>query len=337
MHIIDVRNVHDALPEGIEQLMTHGYSEPSRNGAVKLFPYPVTTIYRRPDERVMFHAKRDCNPFFHLYESLWMLAGRRDVASVAAYVKRMATFSDDGKNFHGAYGHRWRHHFKIDQLAEIIKGLSANPKDRRMVLQMWDARADLGKEGKDFPCNLLATFRINPLGNLDMMVANRSNDMIWGAYGANAVHFSFLQEYVAGCLGLPLGFYWQVSSNFHAYEEVLTPLIPLMYEQSNPYDDDGSLPPSAARVKPMPLFAPGEGQAKFDLDLMVYMDKGPVTGLSTKFFNQVVTPMHWAHQSWKQGDPERYDRTTEILAQVGASDWRKAALEWVKRRTPNGA
>jgi thymidylate synthase len=70
--------------------------------------------------------------------------------------------------------------------------------------------------GKDVPCNTNAFFRVTN-GKLDMMVNCRSNDIFWGAYGANAVHFSFLQEYVASSIGVEVGRYWQNSFNFHAY------------------------------------------------------------------------------------------------------------------------
>ncbi|WP_217469305.1 thymidylate synthase, partial [Staphylococcus aureus] len=77
-----------------------------------------------------------------------MLAGRNDVAFVSGYVARMATFSDDGQTFHGAYGYRWRQHFGFDQLNAVVKALKANPDDRRCVVQMWSAQDDLGREGK---------------------------------------------------------------------------------------------------------------------------------------------------------------------------------------------
>lgn len=51
-----------------------------------------------------------------------------------------------------------------------------------------------------------------------MTVANRSNDIIWGCYGANAVHMSMLQEFVANALGIPVGLYNQVSNDWHIYE-----------------------------------------------------------------------------------------------------------------------
>jgi hypothetical protein len=42
---------------------------------------PVVTCYSAPTQRVLFSPMRDANPFFHLMEALWMLAGRDDVAS----------------------------------------------------------------------------------------------------------------------------------------------------------------------------------------------------------------------------------------------------------------
>ena len=139
MKVIKARNVQQALPEALYQLRNEGVERESRNGPVRMFPEPVTTVYLRPAERVMFWPERDCNPFFHLVESLWMLAGRRDVEYVARYVERMRTYSDDGKVFHGAYGFRWRNFFFDDQLPKIIDVLKANPDDRRQVLSMAEA------------------------------------------------------------------------------------------------------------------------------------------------------------------------------------------------------
>lgn len=44
------------------------------------YPYAISTTYLNSTERVLFDPKRDCNPFFHFMESLWILAGRNDVA-----------------------------------------------------------------------------------------------------------------------------------------------------------------------------------------------------------------------------------------------------------------
>ena len=131
-------------------------------------------------------------------------------------------FSDDGETLHDAYGYRWRRAFNQDQLEKIALRLKRNSDDRRCVLQMWDVYQDLDREGKAIPCNLSATFQIDREGRLDMNIFNRSNDIIWGAYGANAVHFSMLMEYMAHWIGVPMGYMRQFSMNWHAYTAILT-------------------------------------------------------------------------------------------------------------------
>ena len=216
MHVIETRNAHQALPEVMRYLQHAGVRRDSRNGPVLKAPGPVTIVYERPTERVMFWEQRDANPFFHLLEALWMLCGRNDVAFPASIVGSMLNFSDGGRTLNGAYGWRWRHHFGFDQLETIAEDLRTNPDCRRQVLAMWDGRHDLGLRSKDLPCNTQAYFSIND-GKLDLMVCNRSNDAVWGALGANAVHFSMLQEYMAAKVRVPVGMYWQVSNNLHIY------------------------------------------------------------------------------------------------------------------------
>ena len=97
--------------------------------------------------------------------------------------------------------------------------------DRRAVLEMWDAEGELrmANSCKDHPCNTHIYFNVRD-NILDMTVCNRSNDMIWGALGANAVHMSILQEYIASHIGARVGIYTQFSNNLHAYTEVLKTL-----------------------------------------------------------------------------------------------------------------
>ena len=82
---------------------------------------------------------------------------------------------------------------------------------------MWNPWGDLDSSSIDIPCNTNIYFKIRE-GELQMTVCNRSNDMIWGAYGANAVHMAVLQEYVAAQLDVPMGKYYQISDSFHVYE-----------------------------------------------------------------------------------------------------------------------
>lgn len=340
MEIIEARNVEDALILGMKKTAEQGKQRDSRNGPVFTFSEPLTTVYEQPTERVMFLPERDCNPFFHFMESLWMLSGRNDVAWIERFNSTFGQFSDDGVTFHGAYGKRWRQWFAvreyshdginrevgyIDQLETIANALTANHDDRRIVLQMWDTEADLGMQGKDFPCNLICTFRINPEGQLDMTVFNRSNDLIWGAYGANAVHFSVLQEVMAAWVNVPVGRYWQISTNFHAYLNT--------YEKHKAILDKkvGITPYANGEVRPFQIVNTKIDQWFSDLEM--FMQEGPVMGFTDPFFKKVAVPMLQAWEAWKDKDaPDHMDSAYYFADRIAATDWRKACLEWLERR-----
>ena len=338
MKVITARNVSNALILGLSSLNETGVQRSSRNGPVRRFTGPVTTEYSRPDERVLFFPARDANPYFHFMESLWMMAGRNDVEWVSQFNSGMVNYSDDGVKFHGAYGHRWRcaetlqleqeGGFTVelfDQLETIANLLIANPDDRRIVLQMWNADMDLGKEGKDFPCNLMATFSVNPYGNLDMTVFNRSNDMIWGAYGANAVHFSVLQEIMAAWIGVPLGSYYQVSTNFHCYENTLDKHSELLDECP------GFDPYSLDEVTSIPIVN-GPIEDWFN-DLEMFMSVGSPIGFKDKFFKKTAVPMLLSWQAWKdREDPMFMTKALQHAKSIEAPDWRRACVEWLERR-----
>ncbi len=331
MQVLTVRNVHGALPVGLRYLMVYGKERESRNGPVLVAPEPVTTVFQKPLERVMLHPERDDNPFFHFIESLWMLAGRNDIATLTPYVKRMADFSDDGVTQHGAYGHRWRKHFGFDQLGHIITALKDNPEDRRNVLQMWDATVDLGRDGRDLPCNTQIYFTRTDAGALDMTVCCRSNDIIWGAYGANAVHMSVLQEYVAGGIGCDVGTYYQMSNNYHAYRKTFDPLHALLVLDGKVGE---SQPYTHPDFKSYPLMRTPVDQ--WQQDLAMFLDEGMVLGLRDPFFRQVAQPIVSAHTAYRQLEgASRFSTAFEILSQCKAGDWRIACERWIQRRKDN--
>lgn len=330
MRVINARNVHLALPQALDLLKWAGVPRDSRNGPTKVFPEPVTTVYHRPEERVMFWPERDANPFFHFFEALWMLGGRNDVEYLAQFVDRMRSFSDDGVTFHGAYGHRWVNHFERDQLGIIISALKRNPDDRRNVLSMWDANVDLGREGKDLPCNLQAIFRINTAGRLDMTVTNRSNDMVWGAYGANAVHFSFLHEYVARGIGVGVGVYRQMSNDLHAYLSTLEPVECLADHAQLYVPDDALCPYTRGEVEPFPLIRDWE---RWNAELGMFLSDPHAMGFTEPFFKKVAVPMYLAHEAYKVNRGEdRYTVALAALEACAATDWKRAGEEWLTRR-----
>jgi len=338
MITIGARNVNYALYAGAALLRRDGVERESRNGPVLLAPHPVTTVYERPEERVMLHPGRDANPFFHLYESLWMLAGRNDLAPLLAFVKNMVNFSDDGGVTQpGAYGHRWRHHFDNgdddrDQLAWAIRRLKADPNDRRVVIQMYDVETDQDAAdhgGRDIPCNLSALPSVGTDGRLNLTVYNRSNDMVWGAYGANAVHFSVLQEIIAAGVGVPVGRYYQVSNNFHGYLSTMGKAgeeWPWGVEASQLNDD----PYASGAILPSPMFDASFNLEAFSEDVEMFIDDPARIGIRSRFLRKIACPMVMAHRAYKQDGTAA---AREVLGQMPAhTDWRGGAELWLDNR-----
>ena len=335
---VSCRNVNDGLAYALMALDQIGVERGSRNGKVKYFPVPVSIMYHEPRERVLWNSKRDANPFFHFFESLWMLAGRNDVAYVSQFAKKMIDYSDDTRTINGAYGHRWKHHFGRDQLPVIIDRLSKNQDDRRCVLTMWDATKDLGSDAKDVPCNTQVFFAVSVDGKLDMTVINRSNDIVWGCFGANAVHFSFLQEYVACALGREVGRYWQIANNLHLYDfnKFQVDTVVSMYKN---FPQAADLYTGGA-VAPFPLHvADGRGGMKtWDEDLLMFMEHPLSVGFRDPFFRRVAVPMMVAWKAYSlKGDPDRYRVAEEAIGQCHATDWAQAAKSWLGRRQADSA
>lgn len=329
MYVITERNVHSVLPLAVDLLLREGVERPSRNGPVLTLPAPVTTLYLQPTERVMLWPERDANPFFHLLESLWMLAGRRDVKFVSDLVPNMKSFSDDGATFNAAYGFRWRNHFEVDQIKAAIHELATNPESRRVVIGIADPAVDwpaLERGSKDLPCNLAVHLQIAHDGRLDMTVFNRSNDIVWGAYGANAVHFSVLQEFVARAVGVDVGRYWQVSDNWHGYLKTLEGVKELGNHigSQNPYE-------LGAPMVAFPLISTPVDDWLLDND--IFLSEGNVPGLRDPFFRRVAGPMNAAYRAFKKfTGPEKYDIPLEILDQMMNCDWKVAGVQWMERR-----
>lgn len=337
MKVIHARNVQQAFPEAIYQMKNDGIQRDSRNGQVLTIPGPVTTVYEKPTERVLFWPERDANPFFHFFESLWMLAGRQDIAYLIQFVKRIQMFSDDGITFHGAYGFRWRHYFGKDQIPQIIEALKKNPEDRRQVLGMWDPVTDHLKtpheNPKDLPCNTHIYFSIGCEGRLDMTVCCRSNDIIWGCYGANAVHFSFLQEYMAGMIGVPVGIYWQMSNNWHAYLDTFSKVSGLSLFARDGYGLNVSNVNDPYEMREVIPFKLIQNPKIWDGELKMFLEEPDAIGYQEPFFRRVAIPLWRTFKAFKMNNGiDKYLKSLDELDQCAATDWSKATREWIQRR-----
>jgi thymidylate synthase len=322
--MIDIagRNVNTIYPEALWKMKVLGQQFNSRNGKVLRIPGPVATTYRSPKERMLLDPRRDANPFFHIFEGVWMLAGRNDTGWIMAFNTNITQFSDDGFTLHGAYGHRWRNHYGHDQLAWLITHLRHDPTSRRAVLQMFAPEVDQGwvsgPTPKDIPCNTAVYFELVN-GYLNMTVTNRSNDIIWGAYGANVVHMSMLQEYVADSLGVDVGSYTQFSNNFHMYERHFDLLEGI---EEPPYYSDEMVNTHCPIVR--------FGNAQSDLEEIEQWIGTPDYGDYTNpYILLVLRPMLTAYRFYKN---KRKIQALEACNDIADLEVRTACKQWLERR-----
>lgn len=332
MFLSSSTNVNLALPEALNTWFrdSNYIRDISPRGQRTLeLTQPFATTYLYPWQRVLFNPTRDANHYFHFFESMWILAGRNDVEFLKCILPGIVNYSDDGKVFHGAYGMRLKYR---NQLDNAIYELKRDPHSRRAMVTLWNPEEDSGYTGKDMPCNVAVTFKIRS-GRLHMTVFNRSNDVIWGAYGANAVQFSFLQEYVAAALHVPIGVYTQISDSFHIYPE--NPPCAALLSGYIPYDD----PYLDADVEHCPILMGGEPLYQWDQDLYQFFeefDGRQLSGISyrTEWWNSVAAPLWRSLNAYKADD---LNAALSHAERCAASDWRVAVTQWLQRRVDKRA
>lgn len=165
---------------------------------------------------------------------------------------------------------------------------------------------------------------------LDMTVFNRSNDAVWGTFGANAVHFSFLQEYMANALGVYCGNYHQVSSNLHIYQRNWKPEEWMKREITRT---------DTTPCRYMPLFQQPGDRVVFDEEVKEFArlnaNGEEVTANTTwrsPFLAEIAQPLLHAFHMHKQRD---YPAAYHWLARVQHADWVAAGYEWIRKRQLN--
>jgi thymidylate synthase len=317
MLILDTRNADDAYGKVCRVAMSKGVKQDSRNGPVVSVLGPTIVKFKNPRDRVLIDPVRDANPFFHLFESLWMLAGSNEVSFIQNFNKQIGAYSDDGETFNAAYGHRWRRYFGYDQIAKAIGMLRDNKYDRRVVITQWDPRADLGSESLDIPCNQQIMPRVYE-NKLNFLTTNRSNDAVWGLCGANMVHLTVLMEVMAHAVGLPLGEWVHVTNNLHIYErhwDMARNVQPLQVH--------------LVRPKSQPLLAKEERYEDFITDCEDFI-AGQDDDFRTEFFDGTVAPMIQGYHKWKR-DGDKAGAIYDAQC-IEADDWRRACVAWLRRR-----
>ena len=209
------RNISVATVDIVEELLSTG-STISVRGLQTREVVARHTRLERPLERHLFVPERNDDVFAQVAETIWVIAGRDDIAWLERYLPRAREFSDDGEIWRAAYGPRLRNWNGRDQIAETVRLLTEDPTSRRAVMSLFDPDRDF-VQSKDVPCTNWLGWIVRDK-RLEMSVTLRSNDVIWGFSGVNSFEWSILQEMLAFWLGVEVGPANYYAMSLHLYD-----------------------------------------------------------------------------------------------------------------------
>lgn len=210
------RNAAHAFVSELAEIHSHGSPVSARGMPTRELLTRLVTL-ENPMERFITVPGRRNDVFATIAETMWVIAGRNDMAYLGRYLGRAIQYSDDQLTWRGGYGPRLRDWNGVDQVDEIRKLLKLDTESRRAVAVLFDPARDF-VETLDVPCNNWLHFLIRD-GQLHLNVTLRSNDIIWGFSGINTFEWSVLHEMMAFWLGTQVGRGSFFISSLHLYDE----------------------------------------------------------------------------------------------------------------------
>ncbi|MBU6445745.1 MAG: thymidylate synthase [Alphaproteobacteria bacterium] len=154
-----------------------------------------------------------------IYELLWFLRGDTNVKWLQQHgVTIWDEWADANGELGPVYGHQWRswprdHSGTIDQIANLIADIKANPDSRRLIVTAWNP-ADVPKMALP-PCHCLFQFYVAE-GRLSCQLYQRSADIFLGV-PFNIASYALLTLMVAQVTGLKPGDFVHTFGDAHLY------------------------------------------------------------------------------------------------------------------------
>ena len=154
-----------------------------------------------------------------VHELLWFLQGSTNVR----YLKENGVtiwdeWADERGELGPVYGHQWRSWpapdgRQIDQVAEVVSQIRANPDSRRLIVSAWNV-ADIPRMALA-PCHALFQFYVCD-GRLSCQLYQRSADIFLGV-PFNIASYALLTMMVAQATGLRAGEFVHTFGDAHLY------------------------------------------------------------------------------------------------------------------------
>ncbi len=154
-----------------------------------------------------------------IHELLWFLSGDTNIGYLKRHgVRIWDEWADENGDLGPVYGHQWRSWparvgGTIDQIADVVEAIRANPHSRRHVVTAWNP-ADLDRMALP-PCHCLFQFHVAE-GRLSCQLYQRSADIFLGV-PFNIASYALLTMMTAQVTGLRPGDFIHTLGDAHLY------------------------------------------------------------------------------------------------------------------------
>ncbi len=155
-----------------------------------------------------------------IYELLWFIRGETNIRYLNENgVTIWDEWADEKGDLGPVYGAQWRRWDAgggrvVDQLAETIAGIKADPAGRRHIVSAWNP--GLVSEMALPPCHALFQFYVSGKGRLSCQLYQRSADIFLGV-PFNIASYALLTMMVAQVCGLEPGEFVHTFGDLHLY------------------------------------------------------------------------------------------------------------------------
>jgi len=153
---------------------------------------------------------------YPMYTPEW----REQMKLFVGRVKADEQFAEKYGELGPVYGHQWRNFEGVDQLAQIVEDIKANPDSRRLIVSAWNPKdiPVMAKSGLP-PCHTLFQFYVTE-GRLSCQLYQRSADVLLGV-PFNIASYALLTLMIAQVAGLQPGDFVHTFGDAHLYSNHL--------------------------------------------------------------------------------------------------------------------
>lgn len=216
-----MKQYHDLL----SHILEYGVEKNDRTGTgtLSVFGYQM-----RFDLQKGFPLLTTKRVYWHgvVEELLWFLRGETNIKSlVEKNVHIWDAWANDKGNLGPVYGAQWRgwkaysgelgyiQHTHIDQIAQVIQQIKANPDSRRLIVNAWNV-GEVDKMALP-PCHMFFQFYVAN-GKLSCQLYQRSADVFLGV-PFNIASYALLTHMIAQVCDLGVGEFIHTLGDAHIY------------------------------------------------------------------------------------------------------------------------